>query len=37
MVRAMTDLENNVVAAERIQEYVDIESEVSTMHWRQSK
>ena len=31
MVRAMTNLENNVVAAERVQEYVGIESEVSAM------
>ena len=33
MVRAMTNLENNVVAAERVQEYVDIQSEVSVMPW----
>ena len=37
MVRTMTELENNVVAAERVQEYVDVESEVSVMCWWQSK
>ena len=37
MVRAMTELENNVVAVERVQEYVDIESEVSRVYWRRSK
>ena len=30
-VRSMTKMENNVVAAERVQEYVDIESEVNMM------
>ena len=32
MVRAMTELENNVVAVERVQEYVEIESEVSRVY-----
>ena len=33
MARDMATLEENVVAAERIHEYLDIESEVNTTWW----